>query len=229
MAGHDWAEQLPWVMLGIRTASPDPDTASPAEAVMGCQPVLPGEFLNADDTPTNVFLDKIKEASLTTPRATLHNRTDQPLELPPDLANAELVLIRKDGVSTPLSYRYDGPYKVLRRSLRVFEVQVGNKVEKISTLRLKACHAPHDTPVALPPRRGRPPSALRTKPPSIPEKLLVKRPPRSVIFSTKVIDIPIVTRPVRARRTPDRLGFSSALYVQSLGGSCSTSTYHAKY
>ena len=185
MAGHDWAEQLPWVMLGIRSASPDVDTASPAEAVMGCQPILPGEFLNAEDSPTDVFLEKIREASLSTPRPTLHNRTEQPEELPPDLANADLVLVRKDGVSTPLSYRYDGPYKVLRRTLRVFEVQVGTRVEKISTLRLKACHAPPEAPVALPPRRGRPPSAIRKTPPSKTGSLVVSRPPRLSDFLHK--------------------------------------------
>src|SRR5450830_757803 len=82
-----------------------------------------------------------------------------------------MVLVRRDGVSTPLSARYDGPYKVLRRSLRVFELQVGKRTEKVSTLRLKAANADDNAGVALPPRRGRPPNAPPATVPVIPETL----------------------------------------------------------
>jgi hypothetical protein len=44
-AGPDWLSHLPWVLLAIRTAAPLEGGLSPAEAVMGCQPILPGEFL----------------------------------------------------------------------------------------------------------------------------------------------------------------------------------------
>src|SRR5450830_617881 len=80
-----------------------------------------------------------------------------------------MVLVRRDGVSTPLSARYDGPYRVLRRSLRVFELQIGNRTEKVSTLRLKAVNADSNAGVALPPRRGRPPNALPATLPVTPE------------------------------------------------------------
>ena len=122
---------------------------------MGCQPTLPGEFLDTPEPPNAVFLDKIRQSALHAPRPVLHNRVGLPESLPEALLEAEMVLVRRDGVSTPLSARYDGPYKVLRRSLRVFELQIGNRTEKVSTLRLKVANADSNAGVALPPRRGR--------------------------------------------------------------------------
>jgi hypothetical protein len=54
-AGPRWVSQLPWVMLGIRTAWRDGDF-SPAEAVFGAQPILPGQFLDAPDPPPPNFI-----------------------------------------------------------------------------------------------------------------------------------------------------------------------------
>ncbi len=50
-AGPDWLSHLPWVLLGIRSAVPLEGGPSPAEAVMGCQPILPGEFLTTGEPP----------------------------------------------------------------------------------------------------------------------------------------------------------------------------------
>jgi hypothetical protein len=72
--------------------------------------------------------------------------------------NSEFVFVRKDGVSPPLAQPYDGPYKVIRHSLHSFQLQIGSRAEEVSTHRLKVCHAPPDTAVALPPKRGRPPN-----------------------------------------------------------------------
>ena len=44
-ASYAWAAHLPWVMLGIRSAVPVEGGLSPAEAVMGSQPLLPNQFL----------------------------------------------------------------------------------------------------------------------------------------------------------------------------------------
>ncbi len=85
-AGPDWLAHLPWVLLGIRSAVPLEGGPSPAEAVMGCQPMLPGEFLSTGEPPLEDFLDKLKADSLHQPRPILHKNTDLPTALPPDLA-----------------------------------------------------------------------------------------------------------------------------------------------
>ena len=158
-AGPDWLTHLPWVLLGIRTSVPLEGGPSPAEAVMGCQPMLPGEFLSAGEPPLEEFLAKLKTNSLQPPRPILHKNTDLPTALPPDLAAAEFVFIRRDSVAPPLTPPYTGPFKVLRRSLHTFQVQVGNRSETISTHRLKTCISSPDMAAAVPPRRGRPPLA----------------------------------------------------------------------
>jgi transposase InsO family protein len=157
LAGPDWLAHLPWVLLGIRSAVPLEGGPSPAEAVMGCQPILPGEFLTTGEPPLEEFLDKIKADALHPPRPVLHKNTPLPTALPPDLATADFVFIRRDSVAPPLTPPYTGPFKVLHRALHTFQVQVGNRTETISTHRLKACISTPDTAAAEPPRRGRPP------------------------------------------------------------------------
>jgi hypothetical protein len=127
---------------------------------MGCQPILPGEFLATGEPPLEEFLEKIKTDTLLSPRPVLHKNTPLPTALPPDLAEADFVFVRRDSGAPPLTPPYTGPFKVLRRSLHTFQVQVGNKTETISTHRLKSCFSSHDTTAAEPPRRGRPPLSL---------------------------------------------------------------------
>jgi hypothetical protein len=62
-------------------------------------------------------------------------------------------------VSPPLTPPYDGPFKVLRRALHAFQIQIGSRSETVSTHRLKTCISPPDVTVSVPPRRGRPPLA----------------------------------------------------------------------
>jgi hypothetical protein len=124
---------------------------------MGCQPILPGEFLATGEPPLEDFLQKLKADALQPPRPILHKNTDLPTALLPDLAAADFVFIRRDSVAPPLTPPYTGPFKVLRRSLHTFQIQVGNRIETISTHRLKSCVSPPDMAAAVPPRRGRPP------------------------------------------------------------------------
>jgi hypothetical protein len=65
-----------------------------------------------------------------------------------------------DGHVPPLKPLYDGPYTIIRRSLHHFKLRIGDKVDKVSTLRLKPCMDP-TAPPALPWVRGRPPAAVR--------------------------------------------------------------------
>jgi hypothetical protein len=125
---------------------------------MGCQPLLPSQFLPVGESPLEGFLDKLRASSLKTPRPVVHKNTPLPVSLPPELLMTDFVQIRKDGNSPPLSQPYDGPYRVLRHSLHSFQLQVGSKMEEVFTHQLKVCRAPADTAPAVPPRRGRPPS-----------------------------------------------------------------------
>jgi len=160
-AGVDWYQHLPCVMLGIRSAWREGAEFTPAEAVYGAQPVLPGQFLAAPESPSPSFLADL-QGVLTgrQPLPASHHSLPAPTVLPAELLASRFVFVRRDGVQPPLAPRYDGPYLVLKRSLHTFRLQIGDREDVVSVLRLKPCHSPPDVAVALPPRRGRPPSAV---------------------------------------------------------------------
>jgi hypothetical protein len=158
-AGPDWLSHLPWVLLGIRTAVRWKGGRRRPRRSWAANQCFLANFLATGEPPLEDFLDKMKADALHPPRPILHKNTDLPTALPPDLAAADFVFVRRDSVAPPLTPPYTGPFKVLRRSLHTFQVQVGNRTETISTHCLKTCISSSDTAAAEPPRRGRPPLA----------------------------------------------------------------------
>ncbi len=162
-AGADWFLQVPWVFLGMRTACREDSDFLPAEAVFGSQLVLPGQFLSTPEPPSPNFLQDFQGVLAgRAPLPTSHHTTPSPTALPEDLLLSLFVLVRHDAVQPPLSPPYDGPFLVLERLLHFFKLQVGSRVETVSTHRLKPCHTPENAQAAEPPRMGRPPSAAKT-------------------------------------------------------------------
>ncbi|MFN9979739.1 MAG: hypothetical protein ACK53Y_07490, partial [bacterium] len=101
------------------------------------------------------------------------------------------------------------PYRVLERSTHFFLLEMGDRTDKVSTLRLKAARTPADTEPAKPPLRGRPGAQappVRTPPPKQRGRL------RQVSFSLPPTTPPTTTstssasgRPLRTARLPNRL------------------------
>ncbi len=97
-------------------------------------------------------------------------------QLPEELLLARFVLVCRDGAEPLLSPFYDGPYRVLERSTHFFLLEMGERTDKVSTLRHKAARTQADTEPAKPPRRGRPIEA----PPVYAPPLSQRGPPRQV-------------------------------------------------
>ena len=55
-----------------------------------------------------------------------------PEVIPAEFSSCPMVFICKDGHVAPLAPLYKGPYKVLARSLKTFQLQVGKRVEVVS-------------------------------------------------------------------------------------------------
>jgi hypothetical protein len=147
-AAADWHDHLPWVLLGIRTAFREDSEFSPAEAVYGSQLVLPGQFINTAESPSPSFLRELQTTMTGRPPPPApHNAAPAP--------SARFVLVRRDGAQPPLSPIYDGPSRVLERSTHFFLLEMGDRTDKVSTLRLKAACTPADTEPAKLPSRGR--------------------------------------------------------------------------
>ena len=79
-------DELPWVLLGLRTATKEDQQTSPAEMVFGDSPLLPGEFASSGKTP---FFPSFTQTSTTSPQ---HYRVDTPTPLA-TLARSKYVFV----------------------------------------------------------------------------------------------------------------------------------------
>ncbi len=107
--------------------------------------------MDSPEIPPKIFLEQFsKTLSAAEHTATRHNiaaARQPPPRLPDDLARATMVFVRRDSHVPPLQPLYsDGPYAVIRRSLHHFTLRIGDKVDKVSTLRLKPCTDPAAQP-----------------------------------------------------------------------------------
>jgi len=179
-AAADWADHLPWVLLGLRAATREDGSPPPAEAVYGAPLVLPGQTPIPKEVDllefTTQFSRGLGSAIHPPPRHNTAADRRQPEELPADLQEARHVLVLRGGHVPPLAPLYDGPYEVLERTPRFFKLQVGPRTDTVSTGRLKPFSAIAVTPAA-PPRRGRPkkvrfllpdPASVAAAPPAAP-------------------------------------------------------------
>ena len=162
LQGPDWYDELPWVLLGIRTAPKEDLKSSSAELVYGEALRLPGEFFSNSQQSSR----PADWPHVMTPVAPAHHRT-QTAYVPPSLMTSQFVFVREDGRRGPLQQPYAGPYRVIEPGDKTFIVQIGNRNETISIDRLKPAHLDIDQPVkvAQPKPRGRPAKVQNTPAP----------------------------------------------------------------
>ena len=173
-AAENWPAHLPWVLLGLRSTTPEDGSPAPDQAVFGSSLILPGQFVSNSELSIADFLKQmsgiLRSAESTVARHNTASGRVAPETLPAGLLSAPTVFVRRDGHVPPLTPLYDGPFTVLRRSAQFFKIRIGTREETVSTSRLKPCSDP-DAAVAQPRRRGRPPTQprvhfnLRAQPP----------------------------------------------------------------
>ena len=107
LAGSDWVNHLPLVMLGLRSWPKEDSGFSPAKAVYGSNLSLPGEFLEHSKISPETFLQKVERAVQGFSWPPRHHVTPQPQPqpqpLPRALMEAEYVFVRDDASKPPLS------------------------------------------------------------------------------------------------------------------------------
>ena len=109
--GHNWVEELPWVLLGLRTASKEDLGYSSAELVYDEPLTVPGEFTLPQASPWSAteFLTAFRaKTQLLKPEATVHHSKPHTY-MPPSLLTAKYVYIRIDTVQTPLQKTIQRP------------------------------------------------------------------------------------------------------------------------
>ena len=129
---------------------------SSAELVFGVPLSLPGEFVESGEPLAAVFLDRMRASPFAPPPVRPFSYAQVAAGVPEKLWKAAYVYVRRGGSGTPLAPLYAGPYLVLRRESKFFELQMGARREVISVDRLKPHLGPSPVTAATPPPRGRP-------------------------------------------------------------------------
>ena len=201
-----WIDELPWVLLGIRTAPKEDLKTSSAELVYGAPLTVPGDFMAAPRAPDNTcdHLQQLRETvkSLAPVPTSAHGSSTS--AVPTSLRNAAFVFVRRDGHRAPLVKPYDGPFQVLNAGDKTFKLAMGDREETVSIDRLKPAHLDVDQPVQLaqPPSRGRP--SRQQPPPTSPAPVTMTEDPihpqREAISDTTSH-----SRSGRTLQPPDRL------------------------
>ena len=112
LTGPDWIDELPWVLLGIRTVPKEDLECSSAEMVYGAPLTVPGDFLpRGQDTDVIAhFLPRFRETvRKLAPRPPVPHGT-KPSSVPTALADSRFVFVRRDSHHPPLTPPYEGPY-----------------------------------------------------------------------------------------------------------------------
>ena len=157
-ASENWRVELPWVMLGLRT-TPKDDGLSPASKVYGDSLTVPGDFFRQANEQTPAELHEHVRRFI--PCRQTYNPSRQ-VYIPQELKTTPFVFVRVDAAKPPLTPPYTGPYKVLQRKEKAFELQIRNKKDWVSIDRLKPAYLlENDVPDIQFSRAGRP---LRGRP-----------------------------------------------------------------
>ena len=149
-----WSNELPWVLLGLRTSPREGDDIAAAEKVYGDNIAVPADFF-----PSGSNLD-IRDLRATVAKFVPCKQTYRDTKkryTPPDLHTSSHVFVRIDSSRPPLTPPYTGPYKVLQRKPKAFQLQIRNATDWVSIDRLKPAYLlDDDQPQIRFSRAGRP-------------------------------------------------------------------------
>lgn len=140
-----WYYNLPWVTLGIISSIKEDLGYSPSQIVYGQALRLPGELvvhseLPKDElTPALALEMKNSIAQVRPPSGRVHQQKS--IFVPSDLRTCSHIFLREEVKRDSLSAPYSGPFKVISRTDKFFEIEFDDKkVKTISIDRIKPAH-----------------------------------------------------------------------------------------
>ena len=141
-----WTETLPMIMLALRCVFKDDIKATPSEMVYGENIKLPCDFFENidDDSFGTEFIQQLRDLMRKIQPVPASNHANNKVFVQKDLQTCTHVFLRDDAVRPPLKTPYDGPYEVLSRNDKTFEILVRGRKIRVSIDRLKAAFLPID-------------------------------------------------------------------------------------
>ena len=135
---RNWVDSLPIVLLGIRTSLKCDLNCSSAELVYGSTLRLPGEMLIlSKKIPQNEFLQKLQSTIRTLKPTPTSRHGKKPFFVSPHLEQTSHVFLANLVNQGKLNPSYSGPYQVISRKAKYFDISVEGELKRVSIDRLK--------------------------------------------------------------------------------------------
>lgn len=136
---ESWSDALPAVLLGLRCTYKDDISATPAELVYGSTIRLPGEFFSKETVTKTAedYVTKLRNVMQGIRPVQTSAHATRNVFVHPEMSKCTHVFVRNDAVKPPLQPPYDGPYRILERTPKVWKLSIKEKEKAISIDRLK--------------------------------------------------------------------------------------------
>ncbi|XP_066940988.1 uncharacterized protein [Macrobrachium rosenbergii] len=134
-SSENWKYQLPWVLLGLTTAPSGTGDPSSVEKVYGKTLVIPGELIAENRDDIGMQRLRYRVGKFAPCQKTFTDRMSP--FMPPGLSSSTHVFVRGDAIRPPLTRPYRGPFLVLEKNKKAFQISIHGREDWVSIDRLK--------------------------------------------------------------------------------------------
>ncbi|GFT63253.1 transposon Ty3-I Gag-Pol polyprotein [Nephila pilipes] len=141
-----WTTVLPTILMGFRATWKEDLQATTAEMIYGAPIRLPGEFLCPSKPSADpvTFVGRLRETMQRLSPPTTQHHGHHTIFVSKDLATCSHVFLRTDSLKKGLQPPYEGPYKVVSRTEKVFRILRHGKEVSVNIDRLKPAYIPKE-------------------------------------------------------------------------------------
>ncbi|GFT91809.1 transposon Ty3-I Gag-Pol polyprotein [Nephila pilipes] len=141
-----WTTVLPTILMGFRATWKEDLQATTAEMIYGAPIRLPGEFLCPSKPSADpvTFVGRLRETMQCLSPPTTQHHGHHTIFVSKDLATCSHVFLRTDSLKKGLQPPYEGPYKVVSRTEKVFRILRHGKEVSVNIDRLKSAYIPKE-------------------------------------------------------------------------------------
>lgn len=138
----NWTDELPLILLGLRTTFKEEIHGTPSEMLYGENIKVPGAIFHSTQNVSSDPLDFVNKIREHFEIIRSEERKALPITsfIPKDLNTCTHVFIRIDRTKKGLEDPYEGPFQVIRRFRKTFLIKKNNKNISVSIDRLKPAY-----------------------------------------------------------------------------------------
>ena len=167
--GPHWMDELPLVLLGVRTAWREDPGCSASDLVYGTSLCIPGEFLPHEPRDLRVsseFLHQLQDNMRMVLPPTHEFHGGLSAYKPDNLASTGWVYVCHDAHRSPLQRPYDGPFKILETHEKYYVLDMNGHQDSVSIDGLKTAYGKQANcqPFPVTPRTVPPPHSIQVAP-----------------------------------------------------------------